>query len=70
MKKIFKLFFIFMLVVAFSSKLEAACSDTKLNDFIEKLKVEFVYPQSQSKYAYFFKLSEKEYDGKKIEETL
>ena len=70
MKNIFKSLFVFLLVGVLTFKVNAACTDKKLNDFIEKLKIEFVYPETESKYAYYFKLSEKEYDGKKIEETL
>ena len=57
MKNIFKSLFVFLLVGVLTFKVNAACTDKKLNDFIEKLKIEFVYPETESKYAYYFKLS-------------
>ena len=70
MNKFIKLLFIFTLLMLFSINVKAACSDKELNDFVEKLEIEFVYPEEKSEYAYYFTLSEEKYKGEGIENIL
>ena len=70
MKRIFKMIFTIVLLVVLGFNVDAACSDTELNDFVEKLKINFVQPNKRSEYAYYFVLSEDKYKGEGIENTL
>ena len=70
MKRLLKSLMAICLVMVLSINVDAVCNDTELNDFVEKLKIEFMYPEVQSEYAYYFTLSEDKYKGEGIEKIL
>ena len=86
MKKMSKILVCIMSCFLLITNIQAACSDTELNDFVEKLEVKFLEPKTEEDYApgyldsigkrgstgyyYYFYLSEDKYKGKDIQEVL
>ncbi len=86
MNKFNKIIFCIACCFLLITNIKAACSDTSLNDFVEKLEIKFLEPRTEEDYApgflkslkenespgyyYYFYFSEDKYNGKDINETL
>ena len=86
MKKMSKILVCIISCFLLITNIQAACSDTELNDFVEKLEVKFLEPKTKEDYApgfleslkpnetpgyyYYFYLSEDKYKDKDIQDVI